>query len=195
MKVVVAFIVGFIIMSASICCAQGLPAAALGKGAVELGIWTQGGVGVTGSTSGNGILDVGVRLGKVLTAEHGSGWARGTFEYAVDLVPITVVFQSTSVYGGGFNPVVLKWNFTSGRKLAPWIEAAGGTLFTTRDVPEGTNSVNFRSQAAAGMYIFQQEKRAAAFGIRYGHLSNAGLAVKNRGMNTVEFSVGYHWFR
>lgn len=188
-------LVAFIIMSASICCAQELPAAALGKGAVELGIWTQGGAGVTGSTAGNGIYDLGFRFGKVLTAEHGPGWARGTFEYAVDLVPLTVVFQSTSVYGGGFNPVVLKWNFTGNKKVAPWIEAAGGTLFTTTEVPEGTSTVNFRSQAALGLYLFQQEKRAAALGIRYGHLSNAGLSVKNRGMNSVEFSIGYHWFR
>ena len=180
---------------ASFGCAQDLPSEALGKGAVEYGVWAQGGTGVTGTTSGNGIFDFGLRLGKVLTAEHGSGWSRGTFEYAVDLIPMTIVFQNEAVYGGGFNPVVLKWNFTSGHRVAPWVEIAGGTLFTTADVPEGTNTVNFRSQAAMGLYAFQREKRAMAFGIRYGHLSNAGLGTKNRGMNSVEVSIGYHWFR
>ena len=32
-------------------------------------------------------------------------------------------------------------------------------------------------------------------GVRYEHISNAGLTVPNPGINTVQFQVGMNWFR
>ena len=43
---------------------------------------------------------------------HGPGFLKGRFEYAVDAVPVFLVFQPANTsYGAGFNPIDLKWDF------------------------------------------------------------------------------------
>lgn len=176
--------------------AQDLPSSSMQKGTWDLGVWAQGGHSIFGGTTvDTGIMSAGVRIGKVLSEEHGSGWLRGNFEYAVDLVPVTVVFQQNTVYGGGFSPILLRWNFTSGHKVAPWFELGGGVLFTTSDVPGFTNNVNFTPQAAIGLNIFRSQKRSVDLSFKYLHISNAGLATPNPGLNTLQGMIGLHWYK
>ncbi|MGC2321604.1 MAG: acyloxyacyl hydrolase [Terriglobales bacterium] len=176
--------------------AQDLPSDSLAQGAWELGIWTAGGHSVPGGTSDTSVWDAGVRVGKVLTGEHGSGWLRGNLEYAVDFIPAyLLVFPRQTSYAGGFDPFILKWNFTSGHKVAPYLEFGGGVLVSLDDVPPGTNTVNFMPQASLGVQIFTREKRAVSIAAKYVHISNAGLATPNPGINTIQFAVGYHWYK
>ena len=176
--------------------AQSLPSDLLEKGTWELGIWTAGGHSVSGGTADTGVWNAGVRVGKILTNEHGSGFVRGNLEYAVDFIPAyLLVFPSRTSYSGGFDPFVLKWNFTSGRKIAPYLEFGGGVLLSLDDVPPGTSNVNFMPQASFGVQIFTREKRAVSLAAKYVHISTAGLATPNPGINTIQFSVGYHWFK
>jgi hypothetical protein len=108
----------------------------------------------------------------------------------VDVVPVFLVFQpSGRAYGAGFNPLVLKWNFAAHRALVPYLELSGGTLFTNHDVPAGTNTVNFTPSAAFGLHGLG-EKFAWTLELRYLHISNAGLASPNPGLNTLEVRVG-----
>ena len=189
------FIVALALLSAS-AFAQGLASDSLQKGTWELGIWTAGGHSASGGTADTGVWDAGVRIGKVLTAEHGSGFLRGNLEYAVDAIPAYVFFfPRRDSYAGGFDPFMLKWNFTSGSKIAPCAELGGGVLFSSDDIPPGSNSVNFMPQASFGLQIFTREKRAISLAAKYVHISNAGLASPNPGINTVQFSIGYHWFK
>jgi len=176
--------------------AQSLPSDSLEQGAWELGLWTAGGHSVSGGTGDTGVWDAGVRVGKVLTAEHGSGLLRGNLEYAMDFIPAyLLVFPSRTSYAGGFDPFMLKWNFTSGGKVAPYLELGGGVLISLDNVPPGTSNVNFMPQASFGVQIFTREKRAISIAAKYVHISNAGLATLNPGLNTLQFSVGYHWFK
>lgn len=189
------FIVVLVLLAAS-ALAQNLPSDSLAKGTRELGIWTAGGHSVSGGTSDTGVWNAGVRVGKVLTGEHGSGFLRGNLEYAVDLIPAyLLVFPSQTSYGGGFDPVILKWNFTSGRKVAPYLEFGGGVLLSPDDVPPGTSNVNFMPQASFGVQIFTRQKRVVSVAAKYVHISNAGLATPNPGINTIQFAIGYHWFK
>ena len=65
-----------------------------------------------------------------------------------------VVFQKTdTAYGGGVNPLGLKWDFATRGRIVPYLELNGGTLFTNRDVPLGTTNVNFTSAAAFGFHF------------------------------------------
>jgi len=172
-----------------------LPAASLKKGTWDLGVWTGGGTALTGSTSNTRLWTAGVRVGRVMTGEHGPGWLRGNLEWAADIIPAYVVFQNNTVYGAGLNPGLFKWNFTRGRKIAPFVELGGGLLFTRSDVPPGTSTINFTPQVGFGMHIFTSEKRAVTLTGRYVHISNSGLATPNPGINTIQFSVGYNWFK
>lgn len=174
---------------------ENLPAASLKKGTWDIGVWTGGGTAVAGTFSNTRVWNAGIRFGRVLTGEHGSSRLRGNLEWAADVIPAYVIFQNTTVYGAGFTPVLLKWNFTGGNKIAPFVEAGGGTLFTRSQVPPGTSTTNFTPQIGFGMHVFTRQKRAVTFTGRWMHISNAGLTNPNPGINTLQFTVGYQWFK
>lgn len=160
------------------------------EGGHEVQIWTGGGWTVPGGTKDTSVWNAGLRYGWILTAPHGPGFLSGRFEYAVDAVPVFLVFQpANTAYGAGFDPLALKWNFATRGKIAPFIELNGGVLFTNHNVPAGTNNVNFMSSLAVGTHILGP-KYNWSIEARYMHISNAGLAVPNPGMNTVQIRLG-----
>lgn len=167
--------------------AQSYPADSIKKGTWELGVFAGGGTWVPGGSEDTQVFNAGVRVGKLLT-NH--------FEYAVDIMPVYAVFQPLqNAFGAGFTPVILKYNFTGFHKVAPYVELGGGLLFTNNDVPTGTNNVNFSPQAALGLQLFQRPKRSINLAARYVHISNAGLTTPNPGLNTIQFTLGYHWWK
>ena len=162
----------------------------------DIGVWVGGGVSVQGGTKDTQAINAGLRLGKVLTEDHLGGALRGNFEWAADLMPVYYVKQpGKSAYGAGLNPLNLKWNFTSGTRAVPYFEVGGGVLFTNTEVPAFTSTTNFLTHAAFGLHFFTSGNRAFTASARYEHISNAGLAVPNPGVNTVQFTVGYNWFK
>jgi len=163
-------------------------------GGHDLQIWTGGGHGLNGSTANSGVWNVGLRYGWILTAPHGPGFLRGQFEYAVDVVPVFMVVQrGGTAYGFGLNPFALKWNFTKPRKVVPYIELGGGTLFTNIDVPSGTSRVNFTSSGALGLHFLGSKYNMSAE-LRFMHISNASLANLNPGINTLQLRLGFGRF-
>lgn len=175
-------------------CVAGFLSAAMAQqrpeeGGHEIQVWSGGGHSVSGGTSNTGVWNVGVRYGWILSSPHGPGFLNGRFEYAVDAVPVFMVFQPHhTAYGAGINPLGLKWIFATRGDVQPYIELGGGTLFTSRDVPSGTSSINFTSGAAFGVHFMGSHAWTAE--IRYMHISNAGLASPNPGINTVQFRLG-----
>jgi hypothetical protein len=164
------------------------------QGGHDLQLWTGGGHGLNGSTASSGVWNVGARYGWILTAPHGPGFLRGQFEYAVDVVPVFVVVQRTgTAYGFGLNPFALKWNFTKARKVVPYFELGGGTLFTNANVPPGTSRINFTSSGALGLHFLRSKYNWSAE-IRFMHISNAGLASLNPGINTLQLRLGFGRF-
>ena len=143
------------------------------------------------------IWTAGVFIGKVITGEIGSGWRRGSLEYGFELVPVFVQSKIKTVYGGGLNPVVFRWN--SGHhigRVVPYIELAGGAVLTTSNLPPGdTSSLNFAARGGGGIHIFTQSRQSLDVGCRWSHISNANLGVRNPEFNGVEISLGYHWFK
>ena len=165
---------------------------------LDLGFWAGGGFSVPGGTKDTQTFNAGVRLGKVLTEDHLGGFLRGNFEYAADVMPIYFVVQpapAKNAFGSAFNPVNLKWNFTSADRVVPYLELGGGVLFTNHVVPLNTSHVNFLTHATLGFQFFNTERRAFTAGVRYEHISNAGLTVPNPGVNTVQFMIGMSWFK
>ena len=168
------------------CSAQQGPAG----GGHEVQAWTGGGYAVPGGTRDTAVWNLGLRYGWILTGPHGPGFLKGRFEYAVDAVPAFLVFQpANTAYGVGFDPLGLKWNFQRHGRFSPYLELTGGALFTDHSVPTGTNTVNFTDQAAFGTHILGA-KHNWSIELRYLHISNAGLATPNPGINTVQVRLG-----
>jgi lipid A 3-O-deacylase len=170
----------------TICLGQAAPE----QGGNEVQVWAGGGHSVPGGTANTGAFNAGLRYGWILTDPHLPGFLRGRFEYALDAVPVFFVFQpANTAYGVGFDPLGLKWNFVRRGRISPFLELTGGTLFTNHNVPAYTNTVNFMDQAALGMYILRA-KYNVSLELRYMHISNAGLANLNPGVNTVQVRLG-----
>jgi Lipid A 3-O-deacylase (PagL) len=164
------------------------------EGGHELQVWTGGGHGINGSQSGDGVWNAGFRYGLILTAPHGLGFLRGRLEYAVDAVPVFLVVQKTNTaYGVGVNPFAFKWALDTHRSVVPYLELGGGTLFTNTKVPEGTSHINFTTSAALGLHFLRSKHNISAEA-RYMHISNAGLATPNPGINTIQFRLGFGLF-
>ena len=169
----------------------------------EWGFTTGGATDLPGGARGGEFWAMQLRWGKVLTPQYGPGVLRGTFEYAVEIVPTMVLRQarfhpsqpSGGIFGGGFNPIVLQWNFTSHDRFVPFFQIAGGTLWTTRDFPHGASSFNFTPQGGIGAYWFARTNRAVSFGVSYHHISNAGITKPNPGHNALYFYGGLSWWR
>jgi Lipid A 3-O-deacylase (PagL) len=163
-------------------------------GGNEVEIWTAGGHGTNGITQHTGVWTAGFRYGWVITEPHGPGFLRGRFEYAVDAVPVFVVFQpSNTAYGAAVNPFALVWDFDSHGRVIPYIDLGGGVLFTNTQVPAGTSRINFTTAGAVGLHFLAGKKTWSA-DVRFMHISNAGLETPNPGINIVQLRLGLGWF-
>jgi lipid A 3-O-deacylase len=169
----------------------------LKKGTWEFGVFGGGGTGL-GKSDNTQFFVAGGRVGRILTGEHLSGWLRGNFEWAVDAMPVYIVFPPDSaVYGGSFTPVIWQWNFTGRKKVAPYFAAQGGVLFSTQNIPPGNTSyVNFTPGGVLGVHIFAREGRAVQLEGGIIHHSNASLGTTNPGYNaSFMFKIGYTWYK
>jgi hypothetical protein len=163
-------------------------------GGNEVQVWTGGGHGLNGSTSDTGVWNLGVRYGWVLTDAFGPGPLRGRFEYAVDVVPAFLLTQRNgTAYALGLNPIGLKWNFADRQSVAPYVEVGGGLLFSNTKVPPGTSRVNFTPSGAFGLHFLRSKYNWSAE-VRFMHISNAGLATPNPGINTIQVRLGFGRF-
>jgi hypothetical protein len=163
----------------------------------EWEVWTGAGgdpIGTPKVTLGNGIWNAGVRYGWILTDAHGPGLLRGRFEYAVDALPVVMVFQpGGKAYGFGFNPWVMKWNFETHRRISPYIEVGGGLLLSTRQIPLGADTFNFTPSGAIGVNILRG-KYHWSIDFRYFHISDAQITPFNPGTDTFGFRFGFGEF-
>jgi lipid A 3-O-deacylase PagL len=163
----------------------------------EVEVWTGAGgdpIGTPGVTLGNSVWNVGLRYGWVLTDAHGPGILRGRFEYAVDALPVVMVFQPRGrAYGFGFDPWIMKWNFETHRRISPYIELGGGALITTREIPVGEARFNFTPTAAIGVNLLRG-KYHWSIDFRYFHISDAQITAFNPGTDTFGLRVGWGEF-
>jgi lipid A 3-O-deacylase len=168
------------------------------KGAWELGVLAGGGTGL-GKSDGTQFFYAGGRVGYILTGEHLPGLLRGNFEWAVDILPLYPVLtpDGGAIYGASIKPAIWEWNFTSFKKFAPYVAAAGGVVFSKSNVPPGdTSKVNFTPQFVVGTHYFYRRRHALFFEGSLGHLSSASLGPHNPGYNvTLVFTGGLSWMR
>ena len=204
----------------------------------EYGVFAQYGNGVTDNRSGFHFLTAGFHAGRVLTNNHDFGLFRANFEYGVEVMPywqaftpkfqrvkLTPLAANPTVYavsapytvggtytGASITPVVLRINFPGKGRFSPWIQGAGGLLWTnhkfpaygntdplniTENGPNGETSVwNFTPQGGIGVHYFTRRDRSVDFSVSGEHISSASLGDRNPGVNaSVQFRVGYSWWK
>lgn len=220
----------------------------------DFGALVESGFGVTEDRGSFKFLWIGGHAGRVLTPEVGPGLLKGDFEYGVELFPLwqsyTPKFQRANctpvavpsnpgetyascsapyTVGGTYSgvsvtPIILRWNFTRGRRIMPWIQGAGGLIWTNHkypafgvtppagagiygspesgyllanDGPSADTSVwNFTPQFGVGMHYFVRPRRSIDLSANAVHISSSSLGDKNPGVNaSVQLSIGYSWWK
>ena len=155
-----------------------------------------------------------VRWGRVMTE-----WRYSDFEWTIDVMPLAMLqqpkligtyinsagqqvtgeIQHPLVYGGGVNPIGMKWNFRRHSRWQPLISTTAGFIWSTKpvplDVPGGT-AYNFDFDFQVGIERFNARgDRAWSFGAKWQHISNAFRTPLDPGIDNVVFSLGYSFFK
>lgn len=73
--------------------------------------------------------------------------------------------------------------------VRPYVELSSGPIYSSKRVPESTSHFNFVSQAGVG--ALTTGRTPVMLGIRFGHISNAGYAERNPGINFTAITVGF----
>jgi lipid A 3-O-deacylase len=195
----------------------------------EFGPFVDGGFG-TGNRESYKFLWAGLHAGKVLTDPFGKGFLNGQFELGAELMPLwqaytpkylrancyqqpgspetcSNLFPTGGTYSGvSVTPVILRWNFRSSRRFLPWIQGAGGLIWTNHKFPPsgpypvpnhlGTSVFNYTPQFGLGVHYFVKPKQSIFFSANAVHISNASMGDSNPGVNaSVQFSIGYAWWK
>lgn len=199
----------------------------------EMGPFVNWGSGV-GSRSNYKFFWAGFQLGKVMTPVIHAGALSGQFEFGGAIIPLWqaytppphlqtyhcvdpqgLPYSCVLPTGGGtfrgvsLTPVILRWNFlTRSRRVQPWIQGAGGLIYTTHKFPPnllsnraegldgGTSVWNFAPQGGAGIHYFLKAKRSIDLGVNGVHISSASLGDRNPGVNaSIQVQVGYTFWR
>jgi hypothetical protein len=195
----------------------------------EYGVFAEGGLG-TGDRADYRFFNLGVHAGKVLWGPAGHGLLRGQFEYAVEAMPFWQAYtpsflrfncsfvadgsahcsgpyRTGGTYTGiSITPAILRWNLLRGHRWMPWVQGAGGLIWTNHKFPpvgpfpapghQGTSVFNFTPQFGVGAHYFVRPRRSIDFSANAVHISNASLGDSNPGVNaSVQFSVGFTWWK
>jgi lipid A 3-O-deacylase len=195
----------------------------------EYGAFVNGGFG-TANRDSYKFLWAGLHAGKVLTDPVGKGLLRGQFEYAAELMPLwqaytpkylrancyqqtggpltcTNLFPTGGTYTGiSMTPIILRWNLRGGRRYLPFVQGAGGLIWTNHKFPPagpypvpnhlGTSVFNFTPQFGLGVHYFVKPRQSISISANAVHISSASLGDSNPGVNaSVQFSIGYTWWK
>jgi len=165
----------------------------------DFGIWVAGATGkeLTGSFAEAQIVSAGFGVEKAITDELGNGWRRGRFAFGGNVIPVFIQLGPGGPHGVAVEPVILRWNSSwHSSKWSPYIELAGGGVFTNANIPAGdTSDVNFTARIGGGIQIHAGKREALDLSCRWLHISNANLGRKNPQFNGIQLSIGYHWHR
>ncbi|MGH7409053.1 MAG: acyloxyacyl hydrolase [Candidatus Methylomirabilales bacterium] len=132
------------------------------------------------------------RWGIVLTDPVGRSFWRGGLEFLTE--PSAVITTDTPRILSGGIAALLRYNLYTGTRLMPFLEGGVGLIASTDRLEGQGSSFNFTSQGGAGFQYFVTREWAFTGAYRFSHLSNAGIARPNRGLNVNTFFIGLAYF-
>jgi lipid A 3-O-deacylase PagL len=120
-----------------------------------------------------------------------------TYEVRDELTPggttftYKVVTGRGPVYGGGMS-LGLELSTAVWSRMRAFAGGAAGTVWFTRDVPvPDSRCFNFTFELGGGLQFIRGPRRAFMLGYKFHHLSNAGSAPKNPGLDGEVFYAGF----
>jgi len=118
-----------------------------------------------------------------ITDPIGDGWYRGQISLGAEMVYLEFR-EPLLTHGVGFTPRI-KYTFVALGRVRPYAEFAGGPFWTDLGgrIREQANEFNFVLTGGVGVSWFITPQIAFNAGYRFHHISNAGTAFPNLGLN------------
>ncbi|WP_447979959.1 acyloxyacyl hydrolase [Candidatus Nitrospira bockiana] len=134
------------------------------------------------------------RFGIVLTDPFEAGRLTGNLQLIAE--PFFARFTrpfSAEAAGGA---LILKYNLLSFGRWMPFWEVGAGLLWTNLAprIPEQSIPFNFVLETGPGVQYFITTTVSVTAGVRFHHISNAGIGDRNRGLNGVLPYAGFSVF-
>ena len=94
---------------------------------------------------------------------------------------------------GGLAGLAGRYHFWNNRSWVPFVSAGAGLIWTSLDVVEIDRIFNFQVLFGAGLRLIPLKGPSWVFEFRNHHISNAGTAGENIGINAATVLVGLNW--
>jgi hypothetical protein len=118
---------------------------------------------------------------------------KGALEFEVE--PVLGMYISPSrAIAAGVN-VLFTYNFETGTRIIPFFSAGAGFLYTNLKVSELGSKFNGSPQGGPGIKYMVNDHTAISLQTRIHHISNAGTAKPNRGVDSFLFLIGVDFYR
>lgn len=129
-----------------------------------------------------------------ITDPIGDGWYRGQVSLGAEMVYLEFR-EPLLTHGIGFTPRI-KYTFVALGRVRPYLEFAGGPFWTDLGgrIHEEANQFNFILTGGAGVSWFVTSQLAFNAGYRFHHISNAGTAYPNLGLNASLPFAGFSFY-
>lgn len=106
-------------------------------------------------------------------------------------VHLPVVTDTRPVFGFGVAPLGLQLRHRLASRIQAHADLSGGVLRFAREMPmEGAARLNFTAQLGAGLLVGRPGRLGLALGYKFYHISNAGTATHNPGLDNHMLVVG-----
>jgi lipid A 3-O-deacylase len=129
-----------------------------------------------------------------ITDPIGDSWYRGQISLGAEMVYLEFR-EPLLTHGVGFTPRI-KYTFVASGRVRPYAEFAGGPFWTDLGgrIPTKANQFNFVLTGGVGVSWFIAPQAAINVGYRFHHISNAGTAFPNLGLNASLPFAGFSFF-
>jgi len=156
--------------------------------------YLQGAEVLTSRSSNRSALYVLPRIGTVLTREVGKGLFSGNFELLLE--PLYAHYFKPFGASAAGGSVLFKYNFLAFGRWMPFWDLGLGMLWTdlAPRIPEQSTPFNFVLESGPGVAYFATERVALTMGVRFHHISNAGIGDRNLGLNSTLGYMGISFF-
>lgn len=164
-------------------------------GTTEMGfaLGTSLGSAAFGSREAHDLALTKLYIGRVISDVIGERrWYRGDLEAVGELFG-GGQYRPDVAYLFGFTPL-LRYNFLTDSVWLPFVDAGAGVTATDIGHPDLSTTFQFNLQAGVGVRRWLTRNSALVVQYRFLHISDAGIAHPNNGVNSSVFYAGVSWF-
>lgn len=168
------------------------------RGVVEMGMnagyWQAVDVVGNAPSANRNAVFVLPKIGIVLTDPIQAKFLTGNLELLVEPLFARFVQPFAAEAAGG--SLVLQYNLLSFGRWMPFWDAGAGMLWTNLAprIPEQSTPFNFVLETGPGIHYFVTKSMTVSAGVRFHHISNAGIGDRNTGINAVLSYAGFSFF-